>query len=39
MQQRGAEAVSNNIGEFTAYIRRDVEKWAPVIKAVGVTVE
>ena len=39
MQQRGAEAVSNSAAEFAAYIRKDVDKWAPVIKAVGVTVE
>ena len=35
MQSRGSEAVSSSPEEFAAYIRKDVEKWAKVVKAVG----
>src|SRR4029078_1419360 len=35
MQARGAEAASSSPEEFAAYIRKDVEKWARVVKAVG----
>ena len=35
MQARGAEAASSSPEEFAAYIRRDVDKWAKVIKAIG----
>jgi len=39
MQSRGSEAVSSSPEEFAAYIRRDVEKWARVVKAVGLQPE
>ena len=39
MQSRGSEAASSSPEEFAAYIRKDVEKWAPVVKAVGITAE
>jgi tripartite-type tricarboxylate transporter receptor subunit TctC len=39
MQSRGAEAVSSSPEEFAAYIRKDLEKWARVVKAVGLTPE
>jgi len=39
MQARGSEAVSSSPEEFAAYIRRDVEKWARVVKAVGLVPE
>jgi tripartite-type tricarboxylate transporter receptor subunit TctC len=39
MQSRGSEAVSSSPEEFAAYIRRDVEKWARVVKAVGLVPE
>jgi tripartite-type tricarboxylate transporter receptor subunit TctC len=39
MQSRGAEAVSNSPEEFAAYIRKDLEKWTRVVKAVGLTPE
>ena len=39
MQSRGSEAASSSPEEFAAYIRKDVEKWARVVKAVGITAE
>jgi len=39
MQSRGAEAVSSSPEEFAAYIRKDLEKWTRVVKAVGLTPE
>jgi len=39
MLQRGSEAVSSSPEEFAAYIRRDVEKWAKVVKVVGLVPE
>ena len=39
MQARGSEATSSSPEEFAAYIRRDVEKWARVVKAVGLVPE
>ena len=39
LQQRGAEAAFGSAAEFSAYIRRDVEKWAAVIKAIGITLD
>jgi tripartite-type tricarboxylate transporter receptor subunit TctC len=39
MQSRGAEAASNSPEEFAAYIRKDLEKWARVVKAIGFTPE
>ncbi len=39
MQARGAEAASSSPEEFAAYIRKDVDKWAKVVKAVGLVPE
>ena len=39
MQARGAEAVSSSPEAFTAYIRKDVDKWARVLKAINFTPE
>lgn len=39
MQGRGAEAASSSPGEFAAYIRKDVDKWARVLKAINFTPE
>ena len=39
MQSRGSEAMSSSPEEFAAYIRKDVEKWARVVKAVGLVPE
>lgn len=37
MRSRGAEAVSNSPEEFAAYIKKDLAKWARVVKDVGIT--
>ncbi len=39
MESRGAEARSNTPEQFGAYIRADLEKWARVVKQVGITAE
>jgi tripartite-type tricarboxylate transporter receptor subunit TctC len=39
MRSRGAEPVTGSPGEFAAYIRKDLAKWARVVKEVGITVE
>ncbi len=35
LRQQGAEAVGNSQAEFTAFFRRQMSKWAGVIKAAG----
>jgi tripartite-type tricarboxylate transporter receptor subunit TctC len=39
MQERGAEAASSTPEEFAAYIRKDLAKWARVVKEVGIVPE
>jgi tripartite-type tricarboxylate transporter receptor subunit TctC len=39
LQQRGAEGVSNSPQEFAAYIQKDLQKWAKVVKAVNLQPE
>jgi len=39
MQSRGAEAVTSSAEEFAAYIRKDLAKWARLVKEVGITAE
>jgi tripartite-type tricarboxylate transporter receptor subunit TctC len=39
MRSRGAEPATNSPGEFAAYIRKDLAKWARVVKEVGITAE
>jgi len=39
LQAQGAEAMSSSPDEFAAYIRRDVAKWARVVKETGITPE
>ena len=39
MKERGAEAVSNSPAEFATYIKRDLAKWARVVKDVGIKPE
>ena len=39
LQDRGAEAASSTPEEFSAYIRRDLTKWAKVVKDVGIQPE
>jgi tripartite-type tricarboxylate transporter receptor subunit TctC len=39
LQARGAEGVSNSPQEFAAYIQRDLQKWARVVKAVNLQPE
>jgi tripartite-type tricarboxylate transporter receptor subunit TctC len=35
LQTEGATAVGNTPKEFTAFVREDIERWAPVVKASG----
>ena len=39
LQERGAEGVSSSPEEFAAYIRKDLAKWARVVKEVGIVPE
>jgi tripartite-type tricarboxylate transporter receptor subunit TctC len=39
MESRGAEAVTSSPEEFAAYIKKDLAKWARVVKEVGITPE
>jgi tripartite-type tricarboxylate transporter receptor subunit TctC len=39
MQERGAEARSSTPDDFAAFIRRDLAKWAKVVKDVGIQPE
>ena len=39
MEARGAEAVTSTPEEFAAYIKKDVAKWARVVKEAGITPE
>ena len=39
MESRGAEAVTSSPEEFAAYIKKDLAKWARVVKEVGITAE
>jgi tripartite-type tricarboxylate transporter receptor subunit TctC len=39
MEARGAEAVAGTPEEFAAYIKKDLAKWARVVKEVGITAE
>lgn len=39
MDSRGAEAVPSSPEEFSAYIRKDLAKWARLVKEVGITAE
>jgi tripartite-type tricarboxylate transporter receptor subunit TctC len=39
LQSQGAEALSSSPEEFAAYIKRDVTKWARVVKETGLTPE
>jgi len=39
MDSRGAEAVASSPEEFSAYIKKDLAKWARVVKEVGITAE
>lgn len=39
MQARGAEAVSSSPEAFSAYIKKDLAKWAPLVKEVGITAD
>jgi tripartite-type tricarboxylate transporter receptor subunit TctC len=35
LKTEGATAVGNTPKEFTAFVREDIERWAPVVKASG----
>jgi len=35
LKTEGATAVGNTRKEFTAFVREDIERWAPVVKASG----
>lgn len=39
LQGQGAEAMSSSPEEFSAYIRKDLAKWARVVKETGITPE
>jgi len=39
MEARGAEAVTSSPEEFAAYIKKDLAKWARVVKEAGITPE
>jgi tripartite-type tricarboxylate transporter receptor subunit TctC len=39
MRSRGAEPVTSSPEQFTVYIRKDLAKWARVVKEVGITAE
>ena len=39
MESRGAEAVTSTPEEFAAYIKKDLAKWARVVKEAGITAE
>ncbi len=39
MEARGAEAVTSTPEEFAAYIKKDLAKWARVVKEAGITAE
>ncbi len=39
MEARGAEAVTSTPEEFAAYIKKDLAKWARVVKEAGITPE
>lgn len=39
MRSRGAEPVTSSPEEFAVYIRKDVAKWARLVKEVGITAE
>ena len=39
LQERGAESVSSTPDEFAAYIRRDLAKWAKVVKEINLQPE
>ena len=35
LKTEGATSVGNTPKEFTAFVREDIERWAPVVKASG----
>jgi len=35
LKTEGATAVGNTAKEFTAFVREDIERWAPIVKASG----
>lgn len=39
MATEGATPVGNSLADFAAFVRRDVERWAPIVKQSGATVE
>jgi tripartite-type tricarboxylate transporter receptor subunit TctC len=39
MESRGAEAATSTPEEFAAYIKKDLAKWARVVKEAGITAE
>jgi len=39
MESRGAEAVTSSPEDFAAYIKKDLAKWARVVKEAGITAE
>jgi tripartite-type tricarboxylate transporter receptor subunit TctC len=39
LASQGADVVASSPAEFAAYIQRETERWAKVIKSAGITAE
>jgi tripartite-type tricarboxylate transporter receptor subunit TctC len=37
LKNEGATSVGNNPKEFAAFVREDIERWAPLVKSSGAT--
>lgn len=37
LKSEGATPVGDTPAEFTAFVRQDIERWAPIVKASGAT--
>ena len=37
LKNEGATAVGNTPKEFTAFVREDIDRWAPLVKSSGAT--
>ena len=37
LKNEGATSVGNSPGEFAAFVREDIERWAPLVKSSGAT--
>jgi hypothetical protein len=39
LKLEGATPVGNSLAEFSAFVRGDVQRWAPIVKQSGATPE